>query len=583
MKAAYITATGTPDQIIYGDLPRPAAGPGQVLVKVGAVAVNPIDTYIRAGTVAMPLKFPYVIGCDLAGTVAELGPNAGRFKVGDRVWGSNQGLLGRQGTFAEYAAVDEQWLYPTPREVDDETAAAVALVGITAHLGLVQFAGLESDETLFVNGGTGGVGSMVVQMSKALGARVITTAGSDEKLALCRQYGADLAIHYQREDVDACVRQFAPQGVNVWWETLREPNFDRTFGSAVRARTDDLDGRPRIAAGISGGPVLRQGMHAARIHHVQIQPRGTAGRGRRHERLAQQWKTQAAHCPRLSAFASRRCPSAARAKHDPQSRNPDGKNRPHAVMRPPADAIASTGAKHVDAVAVKAQNRTQAAGLPQGMMWRLQGLSMAIRFFCSTCGKQFEVADSLVGQEARCKACGGMTRMPAARHAPGGALPLGKPLDSVQPQPGPAAPVQPRRIRPPARRPPPARRINRKKIDTSWSTMTCLPRLRRPPTRMSLKACRWARLSERSRVRRPVPRRAVRRRQSQRRRRQPESPCRPLAPRRSRRQKRRSWANPLSGLTHPAARPGALCPPSRCPPSPCSTSYPMSCCRTRGI
>ncbi len=253
MKAAYIDATGTPDQIIYGDLPTPEPGPGQVLVEVAAVSVNPIDTYIRAGAVAMPLKYPFVVGCDLAGKVVKLGPQARRYKVGDRVWGTNQGLLGRQGTFAEFAAVDEQWLYPTPTGVSDEAAAATALVGITAHLGLVQYAGLESDEVLFVNGGAGGVGSVVVQMAKALGARVITTAGSDAKLAFCRQSGADLAINYQQEDVDARVRAFAPQGVNVWWETLREPNFDRTIGLLAE------QGRMILMAGRDARPVFPVG------------------------------------------------------------------------------------------------------------------------------------------------------------------------------------------------------------------------------------------------------------------------------------------------------------------------------------
>lgn len=201
----------------------------------------------------MPLKYPFVVGCDLAGKVVKLGPQARRYKVGDRVWGTNQGLLGRQGTFAEFAAVDEQWLYPTPTGVSDEAAAATALVGITAHLGLVQYAGLESDEVLFVNGGAGGVGSVVVQMAKALGARVITTAGSDAKLAFCRQSGADLAINYQQEDVDARVCAFAPQGVNVWWETLREPNFDRTIGLLAE------QGRMILMAGRDARPVFPVG------------------------------------------------------------------------------------------------------------------------------------------------------------------------------------------------------------------------------------------------------------------------------------------------------------------------------------
>src|SRR5579884_1380940 len=190
MKAAYIETTGGPNVIHYGDLPQPTPQTGEVLVRVQAVSVNPIDLYIRAGTVAMPLPKPFIIGCDLAGTVEALGPRAGRFKVGDRVWGSNQGLLGRQGTFAEYAAVQEDWLYPTPDGVPDTQAAAVALVGITAHLGLFRDAHLQPGETVFVNGGTGGVGSMVVQMAKAVGAHVVTTVGSAEKAALCRQWGA---------------------------------------------------------------------------------------------------------------------------------------------------------------------------------------------------------------------------------------------------------------------------------------------------------------------------------------------------------------------------------------------------------
>ena len=228
MKAAYINKTGPPENIIYGELPAPQAAGSQCLVRVSAVAVNPIDTYVRGGMVPMKLAFPFIIGCDLAGSVVATGPEAKRFKPGDRVWGSNQGLLGRQGTFSEFAAVDEAWLYPTPAGVGDEQAAAMALTGIAAHLGLARDAKLKAGEVLFVNGGTGGVGSAVVQMAKALGARVITTAGSAEKVALCRKLGADAAINYKTENVESAIQGFAPGGVNVWWETLREPDFDRT-------------------------------------------------------------------------------------------------------------------------------------------------------------------------------------------------------------------------------------------------------------------------------------------------------------------------------------------------------------------
>jgi NADPH2:quinone reductase len=244
MKAAYIKQPGSAESIIYGDLPQPQLRDAQVLVKVGAVAVNPIDTYIRSGLVPMNLPQPFIVGCDLAGVVEAVGPKATQFQPGDRVWGSNQGLLGRQGTFAEYAAVDESWLYPTPDKVSDEQAAAIALVGITAHLGLVREAKLLKGETVFVNGGSGGVGSTVVQIAKALGARVITTAGSEEKLELCRKLGATAAINYRTQNVEAEVKKVAPAGVNVWWETTREPNFDLAVAClAPRGRMVLMAGR----------------------------------------------------------------------------------------------------------------------------------------------------------------------------------------------------------------------------------------------------------------------------------------------------------------------------------------------------
>jgi NADPH2:quinone reductase len=227
MKAAFIRQTGPPENITYGDLPTPAPGAAQVLVRVKAVSVNPVDTYVRGGLIPWTLPMPFIVGCDLAGVVEAVGSAAKRFKPGDRVWGSNQGLLGRQGIFAEFAAVDEDWLYPIPAGVSDEDAAALALVGITAQLGLVRDARLRSGEILFVNGGAGGVGSVVVQMARALGARVVATAGSEEKAALCRQLGAELAINYKTRDLAAEVKQFAPKGVDVWWETTREPDFER--------------------------------------------------------------------------------------------------------------------------------------------------------------------------------------------------------------------------------------------------------------------------------------------------------------------------------------------------------------------
>lgn len=253
MKAAFINETGSPEVIQYGDLPQPDSAASEVLLKVAAVAVNPIDTYIRSGMIAMELPLPFVVGCDVAGTIEAVGSDVKDLRPGQRVWGSNQGLLGRQGTFSEYAAIDARWLYPIPDGVGDAQAAAIALVGITAWLGLVRDAKLTAGETLFVNGGAGGVGSTVVQMAKALGARVITTAGNDENLEACRKMGADVAIDYHGENLDTAIQEAAPEGIDVWWETLREPNFDRTVGLlAPRGRMVLMagrDARPQFPVG----------------------------------------------------------------------------------------------------------------------------------------------------------------------------------------------------------------------------------------------------------------------------------------------------------------------------------------------
>lgn len=244
MKAAFIHETGPATNLQYGDLPTPQPRHQEVLVRVTAVSVNPIDTYVRSGLVPMALPRPFIVGCDLAGVVESVGADVTRFKPGDRVWGSNQGLLGRQGTFAEYAAVDECFLYPTPAGVSDEQAAAVALVGITAHLGLVREARLKPHETIFVNGGSGGVGSTVIQMAKALGARVFACAGSDEKVAACRALGAEAVFNYRTQRIGEELKKVAPAGVNVWWETTREPDFDLAVGAlAARGRMILMAGR----------------------------------------------------------------------------------------------------------------------------------------------------------------------------------------------------------------------------------------------------------------------------------------------------------------------------------------------------
>lgn len=202
----------------------------------------------------MPLPKPAITGTDFAGVVDAIGPGATAFRVGDRVWGSNQGLLGRQGTCAEFVCVEERWAYPALEGVADEVFASVALVGITAHLGLFQRANLARGEVVFVNGGTGGVGSMVVQMAKAAGAKVICTAGSDEKAATARQLGADWIVNYKTDNVAARVKDATGgAGVNVWYETLPPGDFDTTVDLMAPR------GRIVVMAGRAARPVLPNG------------------------------------------------------------------------------------------------------------------------------------------------------------------------------------------------------------------------------------------------------------------------------------------------------------------------------------
>jgi NADPH2:quinone reductase len=138
--------------------------------------------------------------------------------------------------------------------VTDEQVAAGALVGITAHLGLFRFAQLQPGETVFVNGGTGGVGSMVVQQAKAVGAKVIATVGSTGKAQKCKQWSADLVLNYKTDPVDEKIKEFTSgNGVNVWYETQREPDFLRTFPLLTKR------GRMIVMAGRQAQPIFPLG------------------------------------------------------------------------------------------------------------------------------------------------------------------------------------------------------------------------------------------------------------------------------------------------------------------------------------
>jgi NADPH:quinone reductase-like Zn-dependent oxidoreductase len=153
MKAAYIDRVGPPESIGFGELPAPAVGPSDVLVKTTAVCVDPVGTLIRGRQLAEDLPFPFIVGRDVAGVVRAVGAGVRRFSPGDRVWCNNQGHQGhhgRQGMFAELVAIREELLYPLPAGVDDMEAVAFVHSGLTARLEL-QDVGVRVGEVLFVN------------------------------------------------------------------------------------------------------------------------------------------------------------------------------------------------------------------------------------------------------------------------------------------------------------------------------------------------------------------------------------------------------------------------------------------------
>jgi NADPH:quinone reductase len=244
MKAAYIDRPATPRHIRYADLPMPVMGERDVLVQVLAVAVNGIDTYIVNGQFETPLPLPFIIGRDLTGVVARVGTRVGRFRQGELVWANNQGYAGRQGSFAEYCSVDERLLYPLPANADPFEMVSVLHSGLTAVLGL-QKAQLRPGEVVFLNGGDGNVGSAILQLAKAMGARVVVTSADEGKAEWCRQLGADLVIDYTQQAIEQALADFSPRGVDIYWEITR--HFDARLALTVLARR----GRMLVIAGLT--------------------------------------------------------------------------------------------------------------------------------------------------------------------------------------------------------------------------------------------------------------------------------------------------------------------------------------------
>ncbi|WP_102347614.1 zinc-dependent alcohol dehydrogenase family protein [Bacillus sp. Marseille-P3661] len=235
MKAQVIEKFGEPTVFELADIPKPTVIPGHVLIHVKATSVNPVDTKIRSGAVqAVAPEFPAVLHGDVAGVVVEVGEGVTAFQVGDEVYGCAGGFKGTGGALAEYMLADAILLDHKPKNLSMEEAAALPLVTITAWEALYNRARVQKGQTVLVHAAAGGVGHIAIQLAKLAGAKVYTTASSDEKIGIGIGFGVDVGINYKRQSVAEYVAEYTGgKGFDVVFDTVGGENLDRSFEAAA--------------------------------------------------------------------------------------------------------------------------------------------------------------------------------------------------------------------------------------------------------------------------------------------------------------------------------------------------------------
>jgi NADPH:quinone reductase len=242
MKAIRVHETGGPEKLLYEDIPIPSPGPNQALVKVHSIGLNFIDVYFRTGLYKSSL--PFTPGMEAAGTVEAVGEGVTMVKPGDRV-----AYAGQLGAYAEYSLVNPMQLVPLPDSLEFPSAAAIMLQGITAHYLTHSAFPLRKGETLLLHAAAGGVGLLLTQMAKKIGAQVIGTVSTEEKAALAKKAGADYIIFYTRDDFEQEVKKItAGAGVDVVYDSVGRTTFEKGLNCLKRRGMMVLFGQ-------SSGPV----------------------------------------------------------------------------------------------------------------------------------------------------------------------------------------------------------------------------------------------------------------------------------------------------------------------------------------
>lgn len=221
MKAVVVSHTGGPEVLDYKDVPEPEPKSNEVLVRIKAAGLNFIDVYFREGR--YPSKLPFIIGQEAAGIVEKVGSEVSSLEPGDRV-----AYTGLQGAYADRAAVPADRLVKVPVGVSFEQAAALMLQGMTAHYLVKSTYPLKAGETCLIHAAAGGVGQLLVQMAKMIGATVIATAGTDQKCEIARRAGADHIINYEKQDFEEEAKRLtAGKGVNVVYDGVGKATFEK--------------------------------------------------------------------------------------------------------------------------------------------------------------------------------------------------------------------------------------------------------------------------------------------------------------------------------------------------------------------
>ncbi|SDU94780.1 zinc-dependent alcohol dehydrogenase family protein [Pseudomonas mucidolens] len=238
MKAMILKSFGGPESFELSEVPKPVPGSGEVLVKVHATSINPLDYQVRRGDYADLVPLPAITGHDVSGVVEEVGPGVTAFAPGDEVWYTPQ-IFDGPGSYAEYHVADESIIGKKPASLSHLEAASLTLVGGTVWEALTGRAVLRVGESILIHGGAGGVGHIAIQVAKAIGARVFTTV-REANFEFARGMGADVVIDYEKEDyVDVINRETDGRGVDVVFDTIggntltRSPDVLAQLGRVV--------------------------------------------------------------------------------------------------------------------------------------------------------------------------------------------------------------------------------------------------------------------------------------------------------------------------------------------------------------